>query len=110
MIAAGQDMWNSPDSTLISYREYYFINYAAFATNSRIGESSVKEANYCQLPGRSEKQTSEYVFMRSGFVETINQNTEKAFRAQPTIRAPKYTTAGIARERIRSDGSKFTEK
>jgi hypothetical protein len=111
MIVAGQDMWNSPDSTLISYREYYFINYAAFATNSHMGESSVKEANYCHLPGRSEKQTSAYVSMRSGFVETIiNQNTEKAFRAQPTIRATKYTTAGKAGERMCSHGSEFTEK
>lgn len=47
-------------------------NYTAIPSNYHFIESSVKDANFCLITGRSEKTSSIFATARSGLVETLN--------------------------------------
>jgi hypothetical protein len=112
MIENEFDMWSgTPPPLLATYRQHYLTSYAAFPSNTQMAESSIKGANYCQIPGRNEKCSSMSATARSGLIGTINQNSKDSFSKQQKIKGNQYTTSGKYGSRIsKSDGTEVEEK
>jgi hypothetical protein len=112
MIANEFDMWSAtPPPVLATYRQHYFSSYAAFPSNTQMAESSIKGANFCQIPGRNEKTSSVYATARAGLVGTISQNSVETFRAQEQIKGNQYTSSGKHGARTsKSDATEVKEK
>jgi hypothetical protein len=73
LIAQGEhDIWNLEwmlPIVLVTYREHYKFNYAAFPSNSHMAESAMKDANFCQMPGRGEQLSSTFFTARAGWLK-----------------------------------------
>jgi hypothetical protein len=91
------------------YKHYYLRNLAANATNSQMTESATKGTNCCQIPGRSERQTSTCVSAQAGLVPTINQNLVRA-KNDEFNRINQHVRSGCFLKRKRTDGSDVVEK
>jgi hypothetical protein len=112
MVANDHDMWAAtPHPILAAFRQHYLNSYAAFPSNSQMAESNIKDANYCQIPGRNEKTSSMFATARAGLVGSILQNSKEAFQKQTKIKGNKYMSGGKYGERIaKSDGGAVEEK
>jgi phage-related protein len=95
---------------LVTYREDYKFNYAAFPSNSHMAESAVKDANFCQIPGRGELLSSNFFTVRAGLVETINMNLIESFRQKGDLKGNRYVRGGKYGERKKTDGTNLEEK
>ena len=67
------DMWsqNIPNS-IRKFRDWYLEAYSALPSNTHLAESTIKDANFCQISGRSEALASNISTARSGAVHYIN--------------------------------------
>jgi hypothetical protein len=113
MIGEGGNIWECGAlcEELSTYKDYYLCNLAANATNSQMAESAIKGANFCQIPGRSERQASTYASARAGLVPTINQNSIKAKNDNSNrIKGNQYVRSGYFGNRQQTDGSDVVEK
>jgi hypothetical protein len=112
MIASEFDMWAAtPPPLLATYRQHYISSYAAFPSNTQMAESSIKGANYCQIPGRNEKCSSLFATARAGLIGAINQNSIEIFSKQENIKGNQFMSSGKHGFRIsKSDGIEVEEK
>ena len=110
-IKTGGDMWiGVPSPVLVSFRNHYLHNYVALPSNSHLAESSVKDANFCSIIGRSEKTSSMFATSRSGLVETLNMKANKA-RSSRIQKGNASVSSGLMGSRKRkSDGADFVEQ
>jgi hypothetical protein len=112
MVGNNHDMWGATaPPVLAAFCQHYLASYAAFPSNSQMAESNIKDANFCQIPGRNEKTSSMFATARSGLVGSILQNSKEAFQKQTKIKGNQHMSGGKYGERIaKSDGGTVEEK
>ena len=90
-------MWSPEDmipASLRQFKDFYLDSYAALPSNTHLAESTVKGANYCQIPGCNESLSSALATARSGVVEYINSTSNKrSGNKQQTLGTMKTETA-----------------
>ena len=110
-IESGCDMWsNVPSTILVSFCNHYMNNYAALPSNSHLAESSVKDANFCSIIGRSEKTSSMFATARSGLVETLNVRANESRSSRIQKGNPFVSGGAMGTRKRKSDGAEFVEK
>ena len=76
-ISNGDSIWSDePHRILREFRDNYIHNYSALPSNTQNAESTIKDANYCTIMGRSKSLSSMYATARSGLVDQINDKTK----------------------------------
>lgn len=73
------DMWanDSIPNSICQFREWYIDSYAALPSNTQLAESTIKDSNYCQIPGHSDSLSSNMATARAGAVQFINSRVNK---------------------------------
>ena len=109
-ISNGDRAWvKEPHRILKEFRDHYLNTHCALPSNTQNAESTIKDANYCTIMGRSEGLASTYSTARSGLVDKINQST-KGVIMQSVLRGNQHVCRGIYGERNKPDGSLYEEK
>ena len=106
------DIWSDAVPPLLTaFRDNYCEKYAALPSNTHRAKSTIKDANHSQIKCREEVLCSTYATARSGIVETLNTNCNKALQTQEKLKGNHTVTGGAYGQRKRKcDGSSYEEK
>ena len=104
-------MWTPEASRLITiFWNQYLHNYAALPSNCHLAKSTVKDASFCMIIGRSKATSSMVSTARLGLAERLNITARKYLK-DGKIWGNHTVTAGTYRNRKRKlDGADYEEK
>jgi hypothetical protein len=106
-------MWDD-DAPLVlgGLKQNYLVDYVALLPNTHLPESNVKDANLCQIKGRTENLPSTFSTTRLGIVGSLNESTIAAFKAKgKIIKGNRTVTGGMyGNRKYKKDGSDYIEK